>query len=116
MQLSSTIESNVQNLNLAKLEHEVSVDPMFHHVSKAFDAGGGRGLLMYTMPLADELMGYIFPLPASAESEKSEDADAAALTEDKPQQVSQHAVFSCLFMCIDDISDLFIGRRRARRR
>ncbi|RYY69880.1 hypothetical protein EON63_23215, partial [archaeon] len=61
--LSSTIERNVDNLNMAKLEHEVSLDPMFHHVSKAFDAGGGRGLLMYTMQMADELMGYVFPLP-----------------------------------------------------
>lgn len=44
-----TIERNPENLNAVKLDHEYAFDPMFHKLSKAFDEGGARGMLLYNM-------------------------------------------------------------------
>jgi condensin complex subunit 2 len=45
--LSQTVERNLAALNVgAKLEHDYAMDPMFHKISKAFDEGGAKGMLM----------------------------------------------------------------------
>ena len=43
---AQTIERNVAALNAVKLENDYAVDPMFHKISKAFDEGGAKGMLM----------------------------------------------------------------------
>jgi condensin complex subunit 2 len=46
LNIAQTIERNVAALNAVKLENDVAVDPMFHKISKAFDEGGAKGMLM----------------------------------------------------------------------
>lgn len=50
LNIASTIEKDPErNLNATKLEHEYSFDPMFQKMSKAFDEGGAKGMLLYNM-------------------------------------------------------------------
>ena len=42
----STLCSNVSSLNVSKLDLSYNVDPLFHKMSKEFDEGGARGLLL----------------------------------------------------------------------
>jgi len=46
LNIAATIERNPTSLNLVKLENDYAVDPMFHKISKAFDEGGAKGMLM----------------------------------------------------------------------
>ena len=46
LNIAETIETNVDNLNAVKVESQQATDPMFHKMSKAFDAGGAKGMLM----------------------------------------------------------------------
>lgn len=46
LNIATTIERNVASLNAVKLENDYAVDPMFHKISKAFDEGGAKGMLM----------------------------------------------------------------------
>ena len=42
----NTLESNISNINLKKLDLEFSVDPLFRKTSASFDDYGARGLLL----------------------------------------------------------------------
>lgn len=44
--LINTIERNVSNINNAATESDTLTDPMFQKMSKAFDEGGAKGMLM----------------------------------------------------------------------
>ena len=44
--LLRTIEKDVSKLNATSLEQQGRIDPMFHLMSKAFDEGGAKGMLM----------------------------------------------------------------------
>lgn len=44
--ITQTIETKIESLNAARIENEYFVDPMFHKMSKAFDEGGAKGMLM----------------------------------------------------------------------
>ena len=46
LNIAETIEANVDNLNAVKVESQQATDPMFQKMSKAFDAGGAKGMLM----------------------------------------------------------------------
>ena len=46
LNITETIERNPVLLNSIKLENDYSVDPSFHKMSKAFDEGGAKGMLM----------------------------------------------------------------------
>lgn len=46
LRISDTIERNPENLNSINIENDATVDPMFHLMSKAFDEGGAKGMLM----------------------------------------------------------------------
>ncbi|CAG2172239.1 unnamed protein product, partial [Oppiella nova] len=41
-----TIAQNIDSLNVAKVEANVEIDPVFHHLSAAFDCGSVNSLLM----------------------------------------------------------------------
>jgi hypothetical protein len=49
LNITATVEKNPENLNAVKLDHEYSFDPMFQKMSKAFDEGGAKGMLLYNM-------------------------------------------------------------------
>lgn len=68
LHLTETIERNVQSLNLTKVEHDVTFDPMFHKLSKAFDEGGARGMLVYNMRLSRRGCSLSFQSPQIEES------------------------------------------------
>ena len=42
----STLCTNITSLNVSKLDLSYDVDPLFHKMSKEFDEGGARGLLL----------------------------------------------------------------------
>jgi hypothetical protein len=44
--ITQTIETKIESINAARIENEYFVDPMFHKMSKAFDEGGAKGMLM----------------------------------------------------------------------
>jgi Condensin complex subunit 2 len=44
--LMSTIEKNISSINAVKIEREAAVDPTFYKMSKLFDEGGAKGMLM----------------------------------------------------------------------
>jgi condensin complex subunit 2 len=47
LNIESTIEKNVENINQACVEKSLGgSDPSFHKLSKAFDEGGARGMMM----------------------------------------------------------------------
>lgn len=52
LNISETIERNPSNINAVTHENDYSVDPLFHKMSKAFDEGGAKGMLMYNMRLS----------------------------------------------------------------
>eukprot|EP01038_Epipyxis_sp_PR26KG_P004982 gene4982-6965_t len=52
LNIDSTIEKNPEKLNAVKLEHDYLVDPLFHKMSKAFDEGGAKGMLMNNLRLS----------------------------------------------------------------
>lgn len=54
LNITETIERNPALLNAVKLENDYSVDPMFHKMSKAFDEGGAKGMLMNNLRMAKE--------------------------------------------------------------
>ncbi|KAL7542934.1 hypothetical protein ACHAWF_007286 [Thalassiosira exigua] len=43
---AETLESNSANINMSKLESAYDIDPLFHKMSKSFDEGGAKGLLL----------------------------------------------------------------------
>ncbi|KAK9866833.1 hypothetical protein WJX84_006304 [Apatococcus fuscideae] len=46
---SSTLESNIDALNVKKFDIAFAVDPLFHKTSAQFDEGGARGLLLHNL-------------------------------------------------------------------
>ncbi|XP_071793554.1 condensin complex subunit 2-like [Asterias amurensis] len=51
---SNTIESNLKNINLNKLDLGFEMDPLFHKTSAAFDEGGTYGLLLNHLVCRDD--------------------------------------------------------------
>jgi len=46
LNIESMIEKNADNINQATVEKNQSADPTFQKMSKAFDEGGAKGMLM----------------------------------------------------------------------
>ncbi|CAE7546539.1 CAPH, partial [Symbiodinium sp. KB8] len=65
----STLESNPAAITLSEGGEGAAMDPLFHKMSKTFDAGGAGGLLLHNLPVqrgaALDLTGGA-PLPALA--------------------------------------------------
>jgi hypothetical protein len=49
---NSHIEKNPSALNLVRAENEFAFDPLFHKMSKAFDEGGAKGMLINNLRLS----------------------------------------------------------------
>lgn len=62
-----TIEKNPSSLNMAKVEHEYSFDPLFQKMTKAFDEGGAKGMLLYNMRLSTASCSLHFPAQAHSQ-------------------------------------------------
>ena len=48
----STLKTNLANINMNKLETTYNIDLMFHNMSKVFDEGGAKGLLLINLGTA----------------------------------------------------------------
>lgn len=46
LNLTATIEKNIDSLNSDNVDSEHTADPLFHKMSQAFDEGGAKGMLM----------------------------------------------------------------------
>lgn len=51
---AKTIESNIANLNISKLDSAYDIDPIFHKMSQKFDEGGAKGLLLVNLGVAND--------------------------------------------------------------
>lgn len=51
---NNTIESNLKNINVSKVDLEFEVDPLFKVMSAAFDEGGSSGLLLNNLRCFDD--------------------------------------------------------------
>ena len=58
--LTNTIEKNSKSLNMIKVEGESITDPMFQKMSKAFDEGGAKGMLMNNLRLSSTNCSLMF--------------------------------------------------------
>mmetsp|Transcript_199 Transcript_199/g.254 ORF Transcript_199/g.254 Transcript_199/m.254 type:complete len:1047 (+) Transcript_199:133-3273(+) len=55
-----TIEHNTANLNIHKLDAAFDIDPLFHKMSKNFDEGGAKGLLLANLGVGTSGCNIIF--------------------------------------------------------
>jgi condensin complex subunit 2 len=62
--IADTIERNLENINSAVVEKVQTADPMFHKMSKAFDEGGAKGMLMVNLRMAPNSSSLVFNLEA----------------------------------------------------
>jgi len=46
LHVAQTLEKNIGSITVKKFDMEFDVDPLFHKMSKAFDSGGARGMLL----------------------------------------------------------------------
>ena len=46
LHVAHTLEKNIGSITVKKFDMEFDVDPLFHKMSKAFDEGGARGMLL----------------------------------------------------------------------
>ncbi|KAL4231117.1 hypothetical protein ACF0H5_008700 [Mactra antiquata] len=56
---SKTIETNLKNINVTKLDLEFEVDPLFKMMSAAFDEGGSSGLLLSNLRTFDNTQSLV---------------------------------------------------------
>jgi condensin complex subunit 2 len=51
--ISDTLEKNPANLDMADLDREFDVDPLFRKLSKTFDEAGSKGMLLNNLAVSD---------------------------------------------------------------
>lgn len=101
LNIAETIERNAENLNSAKLESEHAADPMFHKMSKAFDEGGARGMLMNNLRVTPGTCSLVFTsegLVQDAPAQPTQDSHMVDITD---------LVFKCGF-AVEDLQGLGI--------
>lgn len=82
---ADTLESNLANINMNKLDSAYDIDPLFHKMSKKFDEGGAKGLLLANLDIAWDNCAIVFD---SKDDQYSRD-DGAQLDEPNQKQVKQ---------------------------
>mmetsp|Transcript_26585 Transcript_26585/g.62176 ORF Transcript_26585/g.62176 Transcript_26585/m.62176 type:complete len:912 (+) Transcript_26585:145-2880(+) len=58
--VADTLEQNVANINIHKLDAAFDIDPLFHKMSKTFDEGGARGLLLANLGVGSAGCNIVF--------------------------------------------------------
>jgi len=92
-----TLESNIDNINVNKLEQEYDVDPLFHKMSKTFDEGGAKGLLLVNLGVSSNGCNILFDNSAYQEDDeqqivKKEQQDDSNIEEDKPAEIQSESI------------------------
>lgn len=93
LNVTNTIEKDVDKLNAVTLEHDHVVDPIFQKMSLAFDEGGAKGMLLSNLRLLPDTCSIVF---ARIES----DRNTEKIKEEK-QSLAQWGVSQI------DMTDLF---------
>eukprot|EP00804_Cyclotella_cryptica_P029136 CCRYP_005303-RA/>CCRYP_005303-RA protein AED:0.19 eAED:0.19 QI:109/1/1/1/1/1/3/410/885 len=68
-----TIETNLANINMSKLDSAYDIDPLFHKMSKAFDEGGAKGLLLGNLGVSSKGCHIVFDSKEEFNSENVKD-------------------------------------------
>eukprot|EP00536_Pseudo-nitzschia_multiseries_P015042 jgi/Psemu1/320778/estExt_fgenesh1_pm.C_8120001 len=55
-----TLEQNAANINIHKLDAAFDIDPLFHKMSKTFDEGGAKGLLLANLGVGNSGCNIVF--------------------------------------------------------
>jgi len=71
--VTETIETNLANINLNKLDSAFDIDPLFHKMSKTFDEGGAKGLLLANLGVGQHGCNIVFDSKEADEEEKVQD-------------------------------------------
>lgn len=58
--VADTLEHNVANINIHKLDAAFDIDPLFHKMSKTFDEGGAKGLLLANLGVGSSGCNIVF--------------------------------------------------------
>eukprot|EP00569_Conticribra_weissflogii_P002108 CAMPEP_0171346116 /NCGR_PEP_ID=MMETSP0878-20121228/23547_1 /TAXON_ID=67004 /ORGANISM="Thalassiosira weissflogii, Strain CCMP1336" /LENGTH=1044 /DNA_ID=CAMNT_0011849709 /DNA_START=21 /DNA_END=3155 /DNA_ORIENTATION=- len=66
-----TIESNLANINMSKLDSAYDIDPLFHKMSKSFDEGGAKGLLLGNLGVSSNGCRIVFDSKEEFDDEDS---------------------------------------------
>lgn len=61
------------NINMSKLDSAYDIDPLFHKMSKAFDEGGAKGLLLGNLGVSSKGCHIVFDSKAEFDSENVPD-------------------------------------------
>jgi condensin complex subunit 2 len=104
LNIAETIERNVDNIN-SKVEKQQAVDPMFHKLSKAFDEGGAKGMLMTNMRVSATSCSLAFDSSKLFSSEKKE-SDVGSSEKDCGIASTSNASGACYQLEYVDISDI----------
>mmetsp|Transcript_43027 Transcript_43027/g.104050 ORF Transcript_43027/g.104050 Transcript_43027/m.104050 type:complete len:929 (+) Transcript_43027:106-2892(+) len=86
-----TLERNLANINLHKLDAAFDIDPLFHQVSKKFDEGGAKGLLLANLGV-DINGGARIIFDSTLDENKSSDSSTSSATAeegDPPEEAQQ---------------------------
>jgi len=78
-----TLESNINNINVNKLEQDYDVDPLFHKMSKTFDEGGAKGLLLANLGVSSNGCNMLFDNSAYNDDDESKKKEEDVVDEDK---------------------------------
>jgi condensin complex subunit 2 len=75
------------NLNMSKLDSAYDIDPLFHKMSKTFDEGGAKGLLLVNLGVSDHGCGIVFD---SKEDSLAESTEINSSTENDDESVEDN--------------------------
>lgn len=77
---------SLANINIHKLDSAFDIDPLFHKMSKTFDEGGAKGLLLANLGVSDTGCNIVFDstldTDAVAEDSKEAEVDPEPVMED----------------------------------
>jgi len=86
MRKNTTLEKDINNLNVKKFDLEFSVDPLFKKTCADFDEGGAKGLLLNHLGINENGM-IIFDASDAIEDEDVDfDMDDDAIDEDEENE------------------------------
>lgn len=66
---------NIANINIAKLDEAFDIDPLFHKMSKTFDEGGAKGLLLANLGVSLNGCNIVFDSTLDNFEEGKEDVE-----------------------------------------
>ena len=79
-----TLEHDKDKINMSKLDAAFDIDPLFHKMSKTFDEGGAKGMLLANLSCGTDGCGIVFDSKEDSSSSNNNNAAAAAAASQQP--------------------------------